>query len=218
MSVSKTCFFCTKKEEWLFGIPESGSLKYENSHMYSHDGFQWRKQCRVCARIARPKSDFCQTHSLRTRKPVARGSSYLACAFFDQLEKELSIKIVHRHYTETGVQGSEFRVPDTPYRADGLVVSTNIVIEVLGDFWHGNTDFFAADCVNPVAHVSFGQLQRETFDRLDRITKAGFIVFYVWESVLGGNQTQNVGSLLVEHIPGPRKSKKERKHTICNRL
>jgi hypothetical protein len=201
MPAPETCFFCPQKEEWCVGKPSAGSLRCKNSRVYSHDGFQWRKQCSLCVRIARPNSDFCRVHGPRVVEPVIRGSSQLACTFFDKLETELCVKIVHRHYTDTLSSGSEFRVPGTPYRVDGLVVGTNIVLEVLGDFWHGNPDFFAEDRVNPVVKLTYGQLRRETFDRFERITTAGYIVFYVWESALKRNPIQKVCNLLTRYIP-----------------
>ena len=192
-------FYCTRREKWCTGTPEVGSLKCEDDHLYAHDGFQWRKQCVICSRISRANSDFCRTHCPLNLHSEKRGSSQLACGFFDNLEKELQVKILHRHYSEKGVSGSEFRVPKTPYRVDGLLVGTNVVIEVLGDFWHGNPDMFDKNLMNPVTKVSFGKLYRNTFTRMRRISEAGFTVFYVWESnILGYKPPKRASDILVE--------------------
>jgi G:T-mismatch repair DNA endonuclease (very short patch repair protein) len=97
---------------------------------------------------------------------------------------ELNISIIHKHIdTTTGnVSGCEFQVPETNFRVDGIVSETNTLIEILGDFWHGNPSIYNMRDVNRVTQTTYGELLKKTFSRFDSISKQGYKVFYVWEN------------------------------------
>jgi G:T-mismatch repair DNA endonuclease (very short patch repair protein) len=168
--------------QWVAGQPRQDDLRFERDTVQRFDGKQWRRQCQVCSRAARPV--FCVQHDPAT--PVSdEGSSFslLSCRFLDALQAELGIAIVHQHIDDGLVTGGglEFTVPNTSFAVDGLVSGTNIVVEILGDFWHGNPVVYRAHDVNPRTQKTFGELHRNTFRRFNEIVQAGFCILYVWE-------------------------------------
>lgn len=66
-------------------------------------------------------------------------------------------------------------------RVDGFDPETNTVYEFLGDYWHGNLDVYDYGEVNKTVGKTFGQLNRETLDRLNILQNTGYRVVYIWE-------------------------------------
>ncbi len=209
-SMKQVVFFSVARETWCSGVPCAGDLKCEGSQMYQHDGRQWRKQCLLCSRLARPRNLYCRLHSDNQRLPKKQGSSLDACRFLDRLETEIGLKVMHRHFSTDGVEGSEFRVANTPFRSDGFTLDTNIIIEVLGDFWHGNPSVFDKRKLNHVVQKTFDELHRSTFQRFATIVKQGYRVFYVWEANL--TDSRSASDLLTEFT-----TKEARKWNKSNR-
>lgn len=69
-----------------------------------------------------------------------------------------------------------------PYKVDGYDLETNTVYEFLGDYWHGNPIKFNSNDYNLICHRTFGDLYKETFDKLGRLKKMGYNVKYIWEN------------------------------------
>jgi hypothetical protein len=68
------------------------------------------------------------------------------------------------------------------YRVDGYDPETNTVYEFLGDYWHGNPDVYGAEDVNPSNGRTFGNLYRDTQERLETLRLSGYKVIATWES------------------------------------
>ncbi len=64
---------------------------------------------------------------------------------------------------------------------DGYDEKTKTVYEYLGDYFHGNPEIYKTDDINKLVKKSFGQLYKETFDRLNNIKSLGYNVKYIWE-------------------------------------
>jgi G:T-mismatch repair DNA endonuclease (very short patch repair protein) len=101
-------------------------------------------------------------------KPRAHYASKLEDSFGELLE---AASIVHsRQYW--------FKQRSFDFRIDG----TNILIEVQGDYWHANPEFYAEEDIIP----SMSLTAREVWDRDDAKRKlaeeAGFQVHHVWET------------------------------------
>jgi hypothetical protein len=67
------------------------------------------------------------------------------------------------------------------YSVDGYSKETNTVYEFLGDFWHGNPARFNPKDINLRSKKSYGQLHKETFERIAILESAGYNVVYIWE-------------------------------------
>lgn len=66
-------------------------------------------------------------------------------------------------------------------KVDGFDPETNKVYEFLGDFWHGNSEIYDSEDINPVNRKTFGQLHQETYQRFRLLEGAGYRVVYIWE-------------------------------------
>jgi hypothetical protein len=66
------------------------------------------------------------------------------------------------------------------YRVDGYNPNTNVVYEFLGSFWHGNPAVYKSTDINPVNKKTFGDLYRQTMERLTSLEDAGYVIVYVW--------------------------------------
>ena len=74
----------------------------------------------------------------------------------------------------------EYRIPKTPYIADGFIEDSRTILEFLGCFYHGHILHYAADDAvvggMPAAHVF-----KSTLDRLHNIRELGYKVVTIWE-------------------------------------
>jgi hypothetical protein len=154
--------------------------------------------------------------------PAARGYSKVACTFLDRLKMELLLtnSIQHVHYDRATLQpeGNEFVIPGPQkYRADGCILATTlrsaenkrahdilsnsltrvlsskaVLIEFLGDIWHGNPTRFDPDDCNHVG-ARYGDLYDATMERMGFIKDLGYTT--VWETDFCAWQKQVVRSL-----------------------
>lgn len=65
---------------------------------------------------------------------------------------------------------------------DGYNSQTNTVYEFLGDFWHGNPEFFDKNQINPLNKKTFGELYEKTMEKIKTLKQHGFNVVYIWEN------------------------------------
>lgn len=221
--ISKDYFFSVERQEWTRKQPAThGDMKYDRGFMYTYDGKQWRRQCRVCTKIARktycvdhgshvnvsPETSPVSARSCNVKKTRVKARRKLqhskkACQYLDQLSRAWDVRIIHKHFRvdHDNFQGVEFRVPGTPFRVDGLVNGSQTVVEVLGDYWHGNLDKYSASDTNTTTNSTFGALNIATFKRLEAIQEQGFEVYYAWESDID-KQTDDPLSVL-RRLPHP---------------
>lgn len=173
--------FCSSPIE----TPEEGDLKcYRAEQVYRFDGCQWRKQCRYCFKAAR-LGEFCFRHvtpyptELPATSVKVSGVSKLGCAFLDRLQEDMAVSIQHCHLSDKEPQ-HEHRIGR--YKVDGYISERKTVVEILGDFYHGNPRKFHSNEVNVKLHKTFGELYEQTMARLEDIKSQGYQVMYVWES------------------------------------
>ena len=161
-------------------LPEYNDLRCESEHeVYKYTKQKWRRCCKICwtlAKVTHVTGSFCTMHS-PDRTPVVSNTSKIACGFMDRLAAEMNCEIVHKHSTTD----SEFKIPSTSYKVDGFIPSQKIVIEFLGDFWHGNPKLYDENTMNISAQKTFGELYRHTFKRFEDIAKLGYKIYYMWE-------------------------------------
>ncbi len=79
------------------------------------------------------------------------------------------------------MNGGEFRIPGTRYKADGYCARTRTVYEFHGSYWHGDPRLFDADAFNPSVKKTFGELYQATLEREDLIRRLGFNLIVIWE-------------------------------------
>jgi G:T-mismatch repair DNA endonuclease (very short patch repair protein) len=199
-------YFSRSTNEWTTSksySPCFNDLRFEGDTLRFFDGRQWRKQCLLCEKVGRPV--YCNQHdpSFEIMNQKRKNCSKIACIFLDSLEKELGTEILHQHIHEDGsIGGQEFSIPGTKYRVDGLIVGSKTVIEILGDFWHGNPELYKPHDLNSTTKTTYGELLNSTFQRFVTLVNLGYKVRYVWEKDILENQQKNkcVDYLLKEWI------------------
>lgn len=84
----------------------------------------------------------------------------------------------------TRMNGGEFTIPGTRFRADGYCQETNTIYEFDGDAYHGNPTRFSSDtkCHPYNRDITAGELHQQTLDRHAKIESLGYRLVSIWES------------------------------------
>lgn len=105
----------------------------------------------------------------------------------DELEQELGLPIQHYHLDEEkGWIGSEFSLPEWKHkRVDGYFEDVNgdkVVIEYLGDYYHGHPRYWSDDvtAIGP-HHKPYKHYFEDTESKLEHMRFYGYKVYYAWE-------------------------------------
>lgn len=86
-------------------------------------------------------------------------------------------------YIQHALNGGEYKIPGTRFKADGFCAETNTVYEFYGDRWHGNLSVFTeTDKCHPFSDKSAKQLHDDTIVRECLIRDCGYIVITTWEA------------------------------------
>jgi hypothetical protein len=72
------------------------------------------------------------------------------------------------------------KINDRTYIVDGYDERTETVYEFLGSFWHGNPAIYDPDDINPVCKRTFGDLYKQSMERLQMFRDHGYTVVYEW--------------------------------------
>ncbi len=100
-----------------------------------------------------------------------------ACTdWLNLIMKTENIHILH------ALNGGEFKVPNTPYSADGYCVETNTIYEFHGDYWHGNPNMYDPEVINQVNYKTMGDLYQKTIERENIIKSLGYNLVTIWEN------------------------------------
>lgn len=104
------------------------------------------------------------------------GHSYACIQWLMQVEAQEGIEIQH------ALNGGEYTIPGTPYKADGFCRSTNTVYEYYGDLYHGNLAVFSPDqkC-HPFNDLTAAELYTNTIERERKIAELGYNIVVMWE-------------------------------------
>ena len=111
---------------------------------------------------------------------------YLDASYYDTVKADHDVvayvqikdkwKLRHRH------NGKEYRLPELQcYSVDGYCEETKTVHEFLGCFWHGHTCLSFRDRVIDRDNETLDDRYKQTMDRLEQITGAGYQVQMMWE-------------------------------------
>jgi hypothetical protein len=92
------------------------------------------------------------------------------------IEKMYNINIQH------AINGNEYTILKTNYKADGYCKETNTIYEFQGDFWHGNPKKYSSDDINKITKCTFGVLYEKTMQKEKTIKELGYNLVVMWES------------------------------------
>jgi hypothetical protein len=105
------------------------------------------------------------------------GFSYRCIAWLEQIIRNENINIQH------ALNGGEYQIPGTRYKADGYCRETNTIYEFHGDIFHGNPEIFNSDekC-HQWSELTAGELYQKTIKRDQEIRDLGYTLITIWEN------------------------------------
>jgi hypothetical protein len=101
--------------------------------------------------------------------------SQLCINWLDFISKMYHINIQH------ALNGNEYIIPTTKFKADGYCRETNTIYEFHGDYWHGNPKIHSFSDTTHF-HKTFGELYEKTLERENKIKLLGYNLVTMWES------------------------------------
>ena len=78
------------------------------------------------------------------------------------------------------MNGQEYHIPTTKYKADGYCEATNTVYEFHGDLWHGNPKKYNPNDTSYFG-IQYGELYERTLQREQEIKTLGYNLIVMWE-------------------------------------
>lgn len=106
------------------------------------------------------------------------GYSYACINWLNNIIEQEGIDIKH------ALNGGEYQIPGTRYKADGYCVETNTVYEFHGDYWHGNPKIYTPEIINEVNGKTMGELYLNTTNKEKYIKELGYTLIVMWENDL----------------------------------
>lgn len=105
------------------------------------------------------------------------GYSLKSIKWLNQIAEQYNIHIQH------ALNGGEYRIPNTRYKADGYCEETNTIYEFHGDHWHGNPKLFESSVkCHPWSDLTAHELYNKTLDKENTIKSRGYNLVVMWES------------------------------------
>jgi hypothetical protein len=84
-------------------------------------------------------------------------------------------------YIQHAMNGGEFKIPNTRYKADGYCITNNTIYEFHGDIWHGNPEKYNQEYISFIG-VKYGELYQKTLIKEQKIRELGYNLVIIWES------------------------------------
>jgi hypothetical protein len=132
----------------------------------------------------------CKEHGEFLKRPGShlRGQGCTFCSFRKHHKYSTAqilwlkfMELYHGVTIQHAENNIEYKIPNTPFKADGYCAETNTIYEFYGDFWHGNPKVFEPNKLNRVTKCTFNQLYNATMTREDTIRNLGYNVVSIWE-------------------------------------
>lgn len=166
------CITCTPSNACEHGKYKYNCITCKPSLACSKCGLKYRQyKSEYCGRC---NPDFVESYNY---------TSKVCCEFMDALAIEQGVIIAHRHLNRVTKKwiGEEYRLPRYGRKAvDGHIPRTNIVIEFLGDEYHGHHSKWSInDDYLKIAHYQY--LFEKTQRIFKKMTDLGYKVYYIWE-------------------------------------
>lgn len=76
----------------------------------------------------------------------------------------------------------QFKIPNSNYTVDYYSKKNNLVIEFLGDKFHGNLEIYPKNKFDSMLKKTYGEINKDTFERFDKIYQKGYKIKYIWEN------------------------------------
>ena len=102
--------------------------------------------------------------------------SNIAIQWLESIIESDNIHIQH------AMNGGEYQIPGTRYKADGYCQETNTIYEFHGDYWHGNPLIYESDIINESTQCTMGELHNRTLLKEQKIKELGYNLITIWES------------------------------------
>lgn len=90
----------------------------------------------------------------------------------------------------------QYKVPQTNYHCDFYSPKNNLIIEFLGDYFHGNLQTFNASDLNPTIKKTYKILNQETCNKLKNIKDLKYNVCYIWENKYDTLKNNNIQTII----------------------
>lgn len=103
------------------------------------------------------------------------GYSYRCIEWLTSIAESDNIHIQH------ALNGGEYKIPHTNYKADGYCKATNTIYEFHGDIWHGNPVLFNRDDRIPYSSHTAGYVYDATVKKENTIRELGYNLVVIWE-------------------------------------
>lgn len=91
--------------------------------------------------------------------------------WLNQIEQNHGLKIIR-----------QYKIPGTRYKADGFIPETHTILEMDGDFYHGNPDIFDPNEYNSKCKKTYGELYQKTLKKREKIKSLGYNLVSIWYS------------------------------------
>ena len=104
------------------------------------------------------------------------GFSYKAINWLKLMAQENNIHIQH------ALNGGEYKIPNSRYKADGFCKETNTIYEFYGDEFHGNPQTRNLNEMCPISKTTYGELYEKTMKREQFIKDSGYKLIIIWEN------------------------------------
>ena len=87
----------------------------------------------------------------------------------------------HNKHINHALNGGEYVIPNTRFKADGYCKETNTIYEFHGDYWHGNPDIYKPN-EKTYFGKTFGELYEKTMIKEQQVKDMGFNLVTIWEN------------------------------------
>jgi hypothetical protein len=131
----------------------------------------------ICNKTNQPFYQTPNNHLSGNKCPCCSNKRYSlkAVKYLDFISQYHGIKIKHQ------LNGGEYTIQNTRYRADGYCVETNTIYEFHGTIYHGDPRFCHPSEFNYLGR-NYGELYNSTIEREKQIKDMGFNLVVMWES------------------------------------
>ena len=102
--------------------------------------------------------------------------SYKCIQWLESIMESEGIHIQH------ALNGGEYKIPGTRYKADGYCEETNTVYEFYGDYWHGNPDVYESAVINESTQCTMEELYQKMLLKEENIKELGYNLVVLWEN------------------------------------
>ena len=79
-----------------------------------------------------------------------------------------------------GENDSEFKIPNTKFKADGYCNENNTIYEFHGTLWHGDPRVYNSNIISHIGYT-FGELYQKTLEKEKIIKENGYNLVTMWE-------------------------------------